>query len=302
MTDTGADSVQDSGAVQDPYRVLYVMPTAPQELIVELYWHLVRKANSGQTGGRPLLQLNEAYGSILQAQRPMRDPPGRTPSQDDANAAGQSPWAILHVRREAPPDVIEAAYRFWRLRARGEAPEQLAKLDAAYRHLSSPDAPDAEPDPAPGDATAEPRRSAASAAGALLVVLLRWLSAASVRGLRALASGVLRAVRWLAPRLGAAGYRGLVLLVLAVRWCWAATARGMRWAAPVVAETVRRTINLIRSAPSDQAKARPARPPRPAAVVTRRSAAAPATPTATTPEPAGDPSVEQRFAALAARK
>jgi len=308
----GRDTRQDSTA-QDFYRVLYVAPSAPQDLIVELYWHLVRHTHdSDQDADERLRELNEAYGAILHAEQAARDRPHAglssfAPAQEAPRSNGRSPWKLLHLHPEAPPHVIDVAYKFWRLRARGEAPEQLTQLDAAYRDLAgqseSPPLEAAPPETEAADRSSEgregrPRRLNASAA-ALAVALscMRWLASAT---------GSL--ARWLAPRLRRAGHRGLTLLGVAALWCLRTTADGIRRATPIVAQGIRALARELGSALRAAVTKRAPRS-RPITVTSTRRTDTRATPAPRSPnrparpqQPADikpDPSVEERFAALA---
>ena len=107
---------------RDPYEVLHVLPSAPHDLIAEVYGHLVRELRPGSCP-QPLLQsrlreLNEAYSTIMaQGARRLVQVCGR---QGRPGQPPSSPWQILHVTPGAPPDVLELAHRFWRQAAAAE--------------------------------------------------------------------------------------------------------------------------------------------------------------------------------------
>jgi len=152
----------------NPFRVLHLRPSAPRELVVEVYWHLVEQV---QVAARQdprqrvrLDELNRAYASLA-------DPGGevagygeyfdRFGDTGDGQAASAKarwfrkakvlrrsqqfgPWELLHLDGSAPPEVVERVYHFWRMRLRGrfgdDAPE-LAQLRKAYEAVRTGDAP-----------------------------------------------------------------------------------------------------------------------------------------------------------------
>ena len=152
----------------DPCRVLHLLPSAPQELIVEVYWHLVHRlqaeAQRDPSLRSRLEQLNEAYAAIASRRQRAWDPAdasslSRLADERRAEATSKgpwlrrlfsrqataqpsfspSPWELLHVVPSAPPDIVELAYGFCRLRLRSQRGEaaalDLAKLQEAYESL-----------------------------------------------------------------------------------------------------------------------------------------------------------------------
>ncbi len=153
---------------QDPFQALHLRPTAPQELIVEVYWHLVHRlqlaARQHPSLRSSLDQLNEAYAAIVghQDHGSQRTGDGhaikrhtrkRAPSKTSTwlgrllrregrgrfSAATPQPWELLHLDPSAPPDIVELAYGFCRLRLRSQrgefATQDLEKLQEAYEEL-----------------------------------------------------------------------------------------------------------------------------------------------------------------------
>jgi len=126
----------------DPYRVLHLLSSAPHDLVVDVYWHLVhrlRKAAGDPDAARELLRLNQAYAMLTMtpdagagsAGSPDNDRTARTPATEhrerepSRRAASTdtlvSPWQRLHVQQDAPQDVVDLAYEFWRVRLRSQA-------------------------------------------------------------------------------------------------------------------------------------------------------------------------------------
>src|SRR3972149_4567035 len=143
----------------NPFRVLHLRPSAPRELIVEVYWHLVEQVQAAarqDVGQRARLdELNNAYAALAD---PRGDVAGygeyidRFGEFGDGQAASRKPWGLgkekpsrqlqrfsprelLHLDGSAPPEVVERVYHFWRLLLRGrfgeDAPE-LKQLRQAY--------------------------------------------------------------------------------------------------------------------------------------------------------------------------
>lgn len=157
----------------DPFRELHLLPTAPQELVVEVYWHMVQRLQQG-TLDTPELRselnrVNEAYSRIL---RPHSDSvaDGIDEQRDESRGAASTkkswlpfrstrhsqrqlnPWGLLHLDPGAPSDIVDLAYLFWRLRLRsqwqGPASAKLDELQGAYEALRE------EPNPAVQDGAA----------------------------------------------------------------------------------------------------------------------------------------------------
>ena len=153
----------------DPYQTLHLIPSAPHDLIVEVYWHLVhhfQEAAREDVSLRPRLdELNQAYAQLVDPDaraepaadladwHGLLDQPATTPPRTDSRFGRLwkrpvtrrprpvSPWEILHLHPEAPADVVELAYSFWRLSLRSQlgksAAPELEKLHEARQTLRS---------------------------------------------------------------------------------------------------------------------------------------------------------------------
>lgn len=151
----------------NPFQVLQLLPSAPQELVVEVYWHLVHQLQAAAQDDpgvrRKLDELNEAYAAAVDRSRPVRDEAcadrfgepvdknqiaasrratwlgGLWKRQVTRSSPRPSPWRTLQLDPEAPPDVVELAYNFWCLRLRSQSGDsaamELAKLEEAYEAL-----------------------------------------------------------------------------------------------------------------------------------------------------------------------
>ncbi|MEX2157909.1 MAG: hypothetical protein WEB04_00730 [Dehalococcoidia bacterium] len=94
------------------FRALYLLPTAPRALAGEVYRALRDKcllsANGSAELDGALDRLDRAHEAIAR---------GADGVEHDAPAQ-RSPWALLHVDCDAPPEVVDLAYRYWQ-RERG---------------------------------------------------------------------------------------------------------------------------------------------------------------------------------------
>jgi hypothetical protein len=104
--------------LDDAYRALYLLPTAPRELVDGSYAALV-------ADGLGTSVVRAAYRRIVEctAQDPYDWRPPRI----------TSPWEIMHVRADAPSCVTAVAYMRWR----GED-EAAVALVSAYEELLGP--------------------------------------------------------------------------------------------------------------------------------------------------------------------
>ncbi len=173
MSQNGQTALAERSPGANPYPALHVLPSAPQELIVEVYWHLVYRLQEEGAGdptvGPRLEALNQAYARVIdpttraiyEEYRP------RAPKQDEAAGRGSrrllgkrppqaappapAPWEVLRLAPDAPKTIVDLAYHFWHARLRGafDTEEQLDELDRAYRALGGvPVAPAFEAVPA----------------------------------------------------------------------------------------------------------------------------------------------------------
>ena len=138
----------------NPYGTLHLLPSAPQDLVIEVYWHLAdeERRTVDPADSSRLRALNEAYATIFDTSRPAdaantADDQARTrpsPSRrhwfrqrEQPEPAGPAPdaYQLLRIDASAPAHVIELAYTFWRLhvRAQGDGVNALTRerlLDA----------------------------------------------------------------------------------------------------------------------------------------------------------------------------
>lgn len=177
----------------NPYQTLHLLPSAPHDLVVEVYWHLVHQlqvaAREDLSLGPSLDELNRAYSQLVDPDaraeneaepadsHELLDQAATTQPQTDTALSRLwkrrvtprprpvSPWEILHLHPQAPPDVVELAYGFWRLSLRSQlgksAGAELERLQEARQTLrsrrSEPSAESslvAEPDAAKADTMA----------------------------------------------------------------------------------------------------------------------------------------------------
>ncbi len=179
MSDEKPAEPEEGVPAASPHGILHLLPTAPQELIVEVYWHLVgqlqAEGKERPEVRRALDDLNEAYRALMT--RPDQDESEspaeairstheaashsrrawpmryfRRPQPENLRHQG-SPWELLHLDPGAPPGVVELAFGFWRQRLRtttgdSTAPE-LEELEQAHGLLQSTQS--AEPPDSDGD-------------------------------------------------------------------------------------------------------------------------------------------------------
>ncbi|MEX0787136.1 MAG: FHA domain-containing protein [Dehalococcoidia bacterium] len=97
----------------DAYRTLHLLPSAPRQLVGEVYRRLVEQPD----GDVPALeQLDAAYAEVLASNGA---PPPEPEAASGLLPARQSPWGLLHLASGAPPAVVAVAYEYWR---RDQAP------------------------------------------------------------------------------------------------------------------------------------------------------------------------------------
>jgi len=217
------------------HRVLHLLPSAPHELVVEVYWHLVHRlrvaGDSDPAAGAALDRLNQAYAELMgrgeptqsdqHDRQPANAPPGkrRSPSKSGPEANEpvpvRRPWEVLHVQADAPENIVDMAYAFWRVELRGAPPDRaddaVERIEEAYRALRNGSfeaadqaMPPTAQEPAPSSAVdqgslssprSESRRAhrPASGSSAALGPWLRAIGRTAWRHLRAWAPRVWRA-------------------------------------------------------------------------------------------------------------
>ena len=108
------------------YCALYLLPSAPRDLVDDVYRALRSRLFASAAGADPQLvaelqRLASAHEVVVAHARAVA-----------ANGApkGHSPWVLLHLDRDAPPEIVELAYRFRRnLVAEAGAPTNDAERD-----------------------------------------------------------------------------------------------------------------------------------------------------------------------------
>lgn len=161
MTSSLPVELHDRPAEVNPHQVLYLLPSAPLDLIVEVYWHLVHQLQVA-AGENPHLRikldgLNEAYAMLAsphinkRSEGPASVENGKPTGLSrfwkrqttDSRPTSRHPWQILHLDPTAPRDVVDLAYHFWRLRLRsrwdGSTAEVLEQLEEARDLLQNRD-------------------------------------------------------------------------------------------------------------------------------------------------------------------
>lgn len=125
----------------DPYRTLQLHPSAPRQLIVEAYWHLVsRRKLRGEPENAG--DLNAAYGLLMDDDRRAAYDDEHVPAVGRAVAAppvAADYYERLHIDREADAGIVALAYAaVGRERAADGAPDARESLDEASRILRNP--------------------------------------------------------------------------------------------------------------------------------------------------------------------
>jgi len=99
------------------YRTLHLLPAAPSELVDDAYLALRNRCLAGANAADP--QLAADLERLAQARDAIIANAERA-AGDDVEIE-HSPWALLHVAKDAPPEIVELAYRV-RCHERGDAP------------------------------------------------------------------------------------------------------------------------------------------------------------------------------------
>lgn len=174
-----------------PFQRLHLLPSAPYQLVNEVYWHLAHQLGAAgrksAIANAELTRLNGAYEQILQLDRRMKDEAWevyigeegtrRRPSWlptgtirgwlwqrvNQEERLPSKPWALLHVDPDAPPDIIELAFSYCKnyLRSKhGDAKYlgQLADLRKAHDAVLSSSAGSQPGPPRPTRAAPKEKR------------------------------------------------------------------------------------------------------------------------------------------------
>lgn len=94
--------------VAGAYRALYLLPSAPRDLVNGVYRALRNRRFRRADGAGPELsaeleRLATAHEAVVAR---------ANGALENGALADHSPWALLHVVRDAPPEIVELAYRF----------------------------------------------------------------------------------------------------------------------------------------------------------------------------------------------
>jgi hypothetical protein len=100
------DELTETGAAA-AYRTLHLLPTAPRELVDDVYLALRNKRLARANGADP--QLDDELEQLARARETII---ANGKHAIVANGAIEhSPWALLHVAKDAPSEIVELAYR-----------------------------------------------------------------------------------------------------------------------------------------------------------------------------------------------
>ncbi len=163
---------------EDYFEVLGLLPTAPHDLVVEVYWHSAHRlqgaASTDPSAQAMLVRLNQAYAWLTNPGDDQRANLLQHPSLEKHYEtvttkrrgwlarlmrgapkpvqASPNHWELLDLLPSASPELVKLAYDFWRRRLRGSLGEgadpALARLSEAYQAIvaaasASPDQADA---------------------------------------------------------------------------------------------------------------------------------------------------------------
>lgn len=104
------------------YRLLHLLPSAPRELVDDTYLALRNKRLARSRAGDP--QVAEDIERLAAAREAIVAQNGSAAVTN--GAVEHSPWALLHVAKDAPPEIVELAYRI----RRGERAEEAVEAAA----------------------------------------------------------------------------------------------------------------------------------------------------------------------------
>ena len=150
---------------EDYFEVLGLLPTAPHDLVVEVYWHSAHRlqgaASTDPSAQALLVRLNQAYAWLTNPgddqranllQRPSLEKHYETVATKRRGwlarlmrrapksvQASPNHWGLLDLLPSASPELVKLAYDFWRRRLRGSLGEgaepALARLSEAYQAI-----------------------------------------------------------------------------------------------------------------------------------------------------------------------
>ncbi len=138
-------------------QALYLLPSAPRALVIDVYWHLVSRLGSkarSDPGQRAQLEaLHGAYRVLMDAGFRLSPgaaaggwifPAGISTLHGGSGATRTvrvSPWQALHVLPDAPPDVVELALTFWRTQTGAPPAEEAPRAADAPNGSPADDGP-----------------------------------------------------------------------------------------------------------------------------------------------------------------
>lgn len=152
MTTYPSEKLDERSSESSSFQVLHLLPSAPQELIEEVYGHLVHQLQAARRDTPSvrarLDELSEAYAIAVDAKgrakadglAGLSEAGGQNPSTvlrpraphnglRERRAAGSSlqlgPWELLHLHPDAPSDIVKLACSFRRLRLGGATEPSL---------------------------------------------------------------------------------------------------------------------------------------------------------------------------------
>ena len=150
---------------EDYFEVLGLLPTAPHDLVVEVYWHSAHRlqgaASTDPSAQAMLVRLNQAYAWLTNPGDDQRPNLLQHPSLEKhyetvttkrrgwlarlmrgapkSVQASPNHWELLDLLPSASPELVKLAYDFWRRRLRGSLGEgaepALARLSEAYQAI-----------------------------------------------------------------------------------------------------------------------------------------------------------------------
>ncbi len=172
-----SDVTSEPHVAVNPYEVLGLLPSAPQELVVEVYWHTVGQIRSNgvhDADSREALQrLNDAYAFLSKGDGPPEAIDSQTLVEEQNRGLFQrfmrqqpkhptvavDQWRSLTVAPSASSDVVDLAYAFWVHRTHGKlgsnAGAAVGELRDAYEAIRTNVAPAGGGESQPPSSSAE---------------------------------------------------------------------------------------------------------------------------------------------------
>ncbi len=130
----------------DSLRALHLRPGAPRGLVSDVYDYLVRTLESAATddatADAEIDAMRSTYAAALETLEPAADVAGA----DGVGVRERSPLDLLFVLPDAPAEIVEVAYRYWRRSSAQLAaaePEAFERADDRIAALGRPRTVDA---------------------------------------------------------------------------------------------------------------------------------------------------------------